>query len=362
MSSLIVEVCKIKNVRKHPNADKLSLADVKGWQVIIGLNQYKEDDLIIFCPPDAIIPSNIIDKYNLEYLKKNGRTSTVKLRGYISEGLVLDLPEGKWKTGDDVSKILGITKYEPPASKYSVKGSQQTSRKKINPAFHKYTKIENVKNYNNVFEVGDKVVISEKVHGSNFRAALLEINIGKNIPFLDKVSMFIRKNILNHKNEYVVGSHNVQITHHSNRKSFYDKDIWNEMYNKYNLKDILVPGMIIYGEVFGKNIQDLTYGIDGHQLIVFDIKFNDEYMNWDFVKNYCVVHGLPCVPELYRGKYYEEILDDFTSGQSILCPDQIREGCVIKMLREEKHPRIGRKILKSINPEYLTRKDRTEYK
>ena len=366
MSSLIVEVCKVKKIEKHPNADRLSIVNVKGWSCIVGLDNYKVGDLVVFVPPDCIVPNNIIYKYNLEYLKKNGRTSTVKLRGYISEGLVLDLPKGKWRAGDDASKILGIIKYEPPAPKFSVKGSQQTSRKKINPSFHKYTDIENVKNYDNVFQVGDEVAITEKIHGSNFRSGLLEINIGKNIPILDKISMWIRKNIFNHKYEYVVGSHNVQITRHSNRKSFYDKDIWNEMYNKYNIKDILLPDMIIYGEVYGeahgKGIQDLTYGIKEHALIVFDIKIEDKYMGWVLVRDFCKVHGLPHVPELYVGEYYEGILEDFTLGQSILCPDQIREGIVLKMLYEEKHPRIGRKILKSINPEYLIRKDRTEYK
>ena len=115
MSSLIVDVCKILKVEKHPNADKLSIATVKGWNCIIGLNQYKEGDLVIFCPPDSILPDDIIDKYNLEYVRKGGRIKTVKLRGFISQGLILDIPENKnWKEGKDVTKALGIIKYEPP--------------------------------------------------------------------------------------------------------------------------------------------------------------------------------------------------------------------------------------------------------
>jgi tRNA-binding EMAP/Myf-like protein len=47
MSSLIVEVVKIEKVEKHPNADRLSLAYVKGWQSIVGLDQYKEGDLVV---------------------------------------------------------------------------------------------------------------------------------------------------------------------------------------------------------------------------------------------------------------------------------------------------------------------------
>ena len=35
-SSLIVEVCKIRNISHHKGADKLDLAIVKGWQVVVG--------------------------------------------------------------------------------------------------------------------------------------------------------------------------------------------------------------------------------------------------------------------------------------------------------------------------------------
>jgi len=361
MSSLIVEVCKIESIEKHPNADRLSIVKIKDWHCIVGLDQYKVNDLVIFVPPDCIIPDDIIDKYNLEYLKHNGRTSTVKLRGYISQGLVLDLPEGKWKVGDNAVDKLGITKYEPPVSNYSVRGASQVSKKRINPNFHKYTNIEDINNFNNIFSEEDEIVITEKIHGANFRAGLLEIDIRDNTPFFDKISMLFRKYILRQKYEFVYGSHNVQITNHSNRKSFYGEDVWGAIAKKYNMKDILIPDMIIYGEVFGEGIQDLTYGVKGHDLIIFDVKYQDKYWDWEQVKSFCNVSNLKYVPELYVGNYSDNIVKECTGGKSIIAPDQIREGCVTKTLLEENHPRIGRKILKSRSVEYLTRKDGTEY-
>jgi hypothetical protein len=68
------------------------------------------------------------------------------------------------------------------------------------------------------------------------------------------------------------------------------------------------------------------------------------------------------VPFLYSGEYCDWVLDEYTSGHSELCYSQIREGCVVKMAHEENHPRIGRKILKSVNKDYLIRKNGTEYK
>ena len=68
------------------------------------------------------------------------------------------------------------------------------------------------------------------------------------------------------------------------------------------------------------------------------------------------------VPILYQGKLEEGTIEKYTKGDSILSRvKQIREGCVVKPLYEENNKLIGRKVLKSINPEYLLKKDRTDY-
>jgi len=362
MSSLIVEVCKIEKVEKHPNADKLSIATVKGWNCITALDQYKEGDLVIFCPPDSIIPEDIIEQYNLEYLKKGSRVRTVKLRGYISQGLILELPDGDnkvWYEGQDVAEELGITKYEPPAPKYQ-QGQKKTSKKKRNPLFDKYTDIENIKNYKNVFKEGEQVVITEKIHGTNFRAGTLPIS--KGYSFLDKIEYWIKKYILKQGYEFVYGSHNVQITHHANRNCFYGEDVYGKIAKKYKLADLIEEDFIIYGEIYGKKIQDLEYGLDDIDLVVFDIKYKEHYLSWNLVERFCTLNKLPIVPVLYEGEYSEDIRVQHTTGQSILCPKQIREGCVIKPEEEIKDPRIGRKILKSVSEKYLLRKGATEFK
>lgn len=362
MSSLIVEVCKVQKSEKHPNADRLSIVQVRGWNCITGLDQYKEGDLVVFCPPDCVIPNTLIEKYNLEYLKKNGRTGTVKLRGYLSQGLILDLPEGNWKEGDDVSEVLGIKKWEEPEPSFSVSSSKTGSRKKINPLFDKYTDIENIKNYNDIFCDGDDVVITEKLHGTNSRFAKLPLAVSDKANILEKISFWFKKHVLKQQYEFVYGSHNVQITSHSNRKSFYGDDVWGKIAKKYDLANKIKDDMIVYGEIVGDGIQDLTYGIKGHELFVFDIKLNGQYLGWHDVVGYCHSLGLKTVPLLYMGNLDQNTINFFTAGQSTLCDDQIREGCVVKMLYEENHPRIGRKIVKSVSPDYLLRKNGTEFK
>jgi len=357
MSSLIVDVCKILKVEKHPNADKLSIVTVKGWNCIIGLNQYKAGDCVIFCPPDSVIPNDLIEKYNLEYLKKGGRVRTVKLRGFISQGLILDKeclpnPDGDWE-GQDVAKRLGITKYEPPISQNLQRGGRKPTRKNRNPLFHKYTDIENIKNYHTVFKEGDRVVITEKIHGTNFRAGKLQRykdNLwGKILSFLFG------------KYEFVYGSHNVQKTPLNRKMGFYGEDVYGKIAKKYNLAEIVPEDYTVYGEIYGQKIQELTYGIKDIDVVFFDVKYKGEYLNWAEFVEFCLYRNLPLVPVFAIENYKSEALKLYTQGDSKLCHGQMREGCVIKALEEENHPRIGRKILKSINAEYLLKKNRTDY-
>lgn len=364
MSTLLVEVCKIKSIEKHPNADRLSVAQVKGWYCIVGLNQYKQGDLVIFCPPDSVIPSKIIDEYKLEYLKKDGRVRTVKLRGFISQGLILDIPEGKnWKEGYDVAKELGITKYEPPISHNLNLGGRTPTKKKRNPLFDKYTDIENIKNYDTIFKERDRVVITEKIHGTNFRAGRLPIHPGYSL--FDKIRYLAKKYILCRGYEFVYGSHNVQKTPFGGR-GFYGEDVYGKISERYNLAKIIPEDYIIYGEIYGNKIQELTYGIKDIDVVFFDVKYKGKYLNHAEFVEFCLYRELPIAPVLYIGEFDEKILAQHTQRNSRLSRnicnlEQISEGCVVKSLEEEYNHSVGRKILKSINPEYLLRKNRTDY-
>jgi hypothetical protein len=97
-------------------------------------------------------------------------------------------------------------------------------------------------------------------------------------------------------------------------------------------------------------------------LVVFDVKYKGQYLPWADVTQFCKERGLKTVPELFIGKWKDVNLEQLTNGKSIICPNQIREGCVVKDLHESNHYHIGRKILKSVSPDYLMRKGGTEFK
>lgn len=384
MSKLHVEVCKVLEVLKHPNADRLDVITIKGWNCIVGRDQYKVGDLVVYCPIDSIIPTNLIEKYKLEYLKKDGRVKTIKLRKVISQGLVLPV-EHSWKEGQDVSKELGITKYEEPEAEYQINRPCSESigkvyisykegkitlrrfmfkslgilkdrflirtgikrRSKVNLYFDKYTDIENIKNFPDIFEKNEKVMISEKIHGTNFRCGILPTN--------KKWFEFWRKDY-----EFCYGSHRVQIINDS--QVWYETNVYAKMVKKYKLDKCLPKGYVFYGEIYGKKIQDLDYGLEDIDVRFFDIKdiSTGKYLSFFEFRDMCMSYGLKTVG-FKEINYTKKRIEFFTRVKSFITRKHIREGIVIKPLEERYHPTLGRVILKSINPEYLLRQNPSEH-
>jgi hypothetical protein len=123
-----------------------------------------------------------------------------------------------------------------------------------------------------------------------------------------------------------------------------------------------------------QGIQELIYGLDDIEFRIFDVKYKGRYLNEDEKRdvisdwiNENSIHGtLPLllgVPVLFRGNYNDGDRKHYAKGNSTIpgAENQIREGCVIKPIVEREQRPLGRVILKSINPEYLLQKNRTEF-
>lgn len=362
MSTLIVEVTTIDDILPHDNADTLELAKVKGWLCIVKKGQFKPKDKCIYVPIDSVLPESLETKLfeNAKVKLERGRIKTIKLRGYISQGLVIH-PEmvglQNEKIGTDVREILDITKYEPPKRSTPKFIGQPTKKKDTNPDFKKYTDIENFKNYPNVFEEDELVCITEKIHGTNWRAGYVP-SIANT--FIKRIKKFFGRLP---KYEFVCGSRNVQLKRTSD--NFYSDNVYWQMVDKYNIKKILKEGEVLYGECYGHGIQKgYNYGCKEGQLelVVIDIMVDGKYLDLDDMRKFCIERELPYVPVLYYGPFNEERLIKLSQGESVLSPSQkIREGVVVKPLLEEQHPRIGRKILKYINDEYLLLKNNSDF-
>lgn len=322
MSSLIVEVVEIKEILEHKNADRLEIAVVKGWESVVQKGLHKPGDKVVYVPIDAMLPVELSDKLGVTNYLSRGRVRTAKLRGVYSQGMIMsDVPSG-FELGDDVKEIFGITKFIPPPPPANLSGKQR----KQHPDFHRYTNIENIKNFPDVLIVGEDVSITEKIHGTNFRSGRLP-NIELDIDF-----------------ELHVGTHNTNLVENPNNT------YW-KIAGQYNLQEILEPNMVIYGEVYGYGVQKLTYGLKTQDVGFFDLIVNGRYISSDDFKAFCKKHNLPQVPILYEGPWDVSLMD-LANGNSTIA-SHIREGIVIKPKIERYSRKVGRVAMKHLSEKYL---------
>lgn len=371
MSRHIVEVGVIEKVEPHPNADRLDIVGIRGWRCVVGKGEFNIGDKAIYIPIDSVLSESAQAELfppgsKISY---NGRIKTIKIRGAISQGMAVK-PDlfglALFPVGKDVAEIIGITKWEPPEEHTSpcMRGNQ-ASRKQINPHFHKYTDIENFKNYPELFKEGEPVIVTEKIHGTNFRCGMV-----KTVPntLWKKVKKLFG---LLPAYEFVYGSHNVQLQGKMFAKTWYAENVYAKIVNQYNLITILEnmrmlngKDVVIYGEIYGDGIQKgYTYGCESkvQKLAVFDVMVGDKYLDWFDYQNVVNHYHLPTVPTLYSGPFNLELIKQrLVKGPSILDLNQpIREGVVIRPVCEQA-THMGRKVLKLINDDYLMKADTTE--
>jgi RNA ligase (TIGR02306 family) len=362
-----VEVVTVDDVVKHPNADRLEIAKVKGWYCVTGYGTFNKGDLAVYIPIDSVLPpqlESVLFPPDSKIKLTNSRVKTIKIRGAVSQGLlvhpvtVLPATHTRVKVGDDVKEQLGITKYEPPVF-MNAHSATRFPRPKQNPNFHKYTDIENYKNYPDVFNNEDLVYVTEKIHGTNFRCGWVEF-----YPYTlwGKIKKFLR---LAPKYEFVYGSHNVQLQHKFAPTTFYATNVYYEAVKKYSLKEQLRPGEVLYGEIYGDGIQKgYTYGCKAgeRKLVVFDIQQDKTYLSLQDAFSRVRKLELDFVPILHKGKFDINLIKEkFVKGPSVMVPSEpVREGVVIKPVTETTDPMIGRKILKLINDDYYLLPDNTD--
>lgn len=363
MSECITRVTKIHKIIPHENADALELAKVDGWQCVIPKGVYSEGDACVYIPIDSVLPLQLEETLlgGAKVKLNKGRVKTIRLRGQYSQGLVANIETIKEYLGNhgchivlhentDITKELGIKKYEPKLP--SFQQFQKTKVRYQNPEFYKYASIENIKNYTRLFEPEEEVIVTEKIHGTNFRAGWVRKD-PKAMSLMQKVMYYLIL-IFNKKSmwEFTVGSHNVQLDPEGD-------NVYSEMARRLELKNKLAKGEILYGEIYGPNIQKgYHYGLkDGERgFVAFDLRVEGKYQTFEKVQELEKYEGIPVVPVLYSGKYEELNLDEIVGGDSVFAPEQkIREGVVVRSPGEQ------RKILKCINPEYLMKGAATEY-
>ena len=96
MKDIYIE--QIKNIRPHPNADRLEIGYINGWQVCIPKGVWNDGDYGVYIAPDTVVERNELTEHLFTFLPSNGRIKPMKARGEESNGLFIRLTEGMLKT------------------------------------------------------------------------------------------------------------------------------------------------------------------------------------------------------------------------------------------------------------------------
>jgi RNA ligase (TIGR02306 family) len=323
----LATIRRIDQLLPIEGANAIECAVVGGWKSVVKKGEFNVTDLVIYCEVDSWIPHEIApfltkpDRFPKEYNGILGeRLKTVKLRGQISQGLILplDCVDGKYyidygyevEEGDDVSEYLGITKWERPLPAQlagMARGNFPTEVPKTDEE-----RIQNIKN-KELFVWSVKYVTSgfeetEKLEGSSCTF------------YLDLDDIFH------------VCSRNIDIKQ-SEDNTFWKVAIKNDVESK--MRAWCLQGYAIQGEVIGEGIQGNYYGITGHEFYVFkiyDVKngcFKTPAERKGIAGNLKLKH-VPVINEnVAIHCNIAKILSD-AEGKSLINPCKEREGVVYK--------------------------------
>lgn len=316
MSEFHVRVVEIGAVAKHPNADTLSITYVGGdggYPVIFRTGEYQEGDRAVYVPVGALVPAN---DPRWSFLGTHLEIEAKKLRGVFSMGL-LTTAEPWWELGGDVANELGITRAEPPEP--SIGDEPDPGLMPI------YTDIEGLRAHSGVLVDGEEVVITEKLHGESARyfyygglycGSRIRWKSGKADPI----------------------------------------SAWWKTADQLELEERMsrVPGIGVFGELYG-NVTGMQYGKSNgaRGLRLFDAMdlASRRYLDFDELVEVAKQLDLPTVPVLYRGPWVDA-LRVLADGPSELA-EHVREGIVIKPVKERFDVRVGRVVLKLHGEAYL---------
>jgi RNA ligase (TIGR02306 family) len=368
MSSLIVEVCDIQEIADHPNADRLERIRVKNWWCIAPIGQYKVGDKVVYLPPDSVIPEELAEQWGIaKYCAPLARGPDGKrppklrirasrFRGEPSFGCIQDLDDPSWPVGHDVKEYYKVEKWEPPLKSHDGDAAPPV------PAFHAYTDIENIGNFPGILQDNERVVVTEKIHGTNCRVGYVKQADEDGYPCW----------------EWMAGSHGVRRKEYDPRgarsRYWFPFSADAEEDDEDNLKCLIEHiisrehaenAVIVFGEIFGEGVQDMHYGQSGIAFRVFDISVDGKYLDYDLMLAYLGLYSISAVPVLYEGPFSMSKMDELVDGPTTVCdpksikqPFKGREGIVIRPVKERYNFDLGgsgRVVLKYISADYHAR-------
>lgn len=353
----LASIKKISEIYPIEGRDRIELAIIDGWSVIVKKDEFEVGGLCVYCEIDSLLP----EKPEFEFLRsKDFRIKTMKMAGVISQGICFPLsilPEGKYKEGQDVTEILGVKKWErPDATDVRIKkatkakypkwlmrfkffrelvykhGEHRESRGF--PTFIAKTDETRIQNAPQFLSMNKEWVFTEKIDGQSGTFALVR----------HKPRFFWQKE----RFEYIVCSRNIRL---------YNKDsssYW-KVSDMYHIEDALKEligddeWVAIQGECIAPNVQGNKYKVKEPDLYVFNLIKPNGRVGSIEAKRIIESVGMKFVP-FVQNPFYPlpntvSAMLNFAHGESAL-GNTIREGLVCRTLD-------GKLSFKAVDPLFL---------
>lgn len=315
----LASVRKIDHVVPHKNADRLEVAILGGWPVVVRKGEFQAGDLVVFCEVDSLLPPrpeyDFLEK-SCSHTEPDGtewyRIKTVRLRGQLSQGIVLpltildynneELGEQGYRDGDVVTDVLGIRKYEKPLPPQLAGDALG-----VFPYFIPRTDEERVQNLDIKSLPEGWYRVTEKLDGSSCTIYRNQDHIG-------------------------VCSRNLELK--PNEKNTF----WHVAHESGALAALASLGssggnIAIQGEVVGPGIQGNPYKLKRHRFYAFNVYLIDQqkYMTKAGFNAFCFTYGILSVPDLGETILPESMsgILQMAEGKSRINPDTEREGIVV---------------------------------
>lgn len=326
----------------HPNAEKLELGKVGAYQVVVQKGLYNDGDEVVFVPEKSILNGALQERF-ASYLvgPEKNRVKAIALRGEMSCGIILSpdvvaqqtgqalnvLPEG-----EDLSERMDITKYEPPIP-INLAGEAEALPSDVRFGQHD---CEQFGVYADQLQVGEDVVITEKLHGSQ---AIYYLHFPTGTRFVSSKGLLGRGLCLTQNETNAYWRHAAEI--------------WNLIERSVG-SGIFPPdaSIQVFAELIPCQGGAWTYGVKGGTTVrVFDVRMNGTSVPYDKLEP---VWGAVWVPVLYRGPLDLENARSLREGMEQVSGKQlhIREGVVVRPYVDRRASDGRRLALKLINPQY----------
>jgi len=389
----LVYVVKIDGIIPIDGADRVEIAQVGGWRIMVKKGQFRKGDLAIYFEIDSKVP----EKEPFLFLKdKHFKIKTQKyFKGtVISQGLLMSPEDFGWKyseprsdtdkqainakgkdyfEGDFLTKDLDVTYYDPednvrkapsvdkykkmavrhpklfrnPAIKWIYKQTwgkrllfvfhgQVNDKKTEWPSWVAKTDEERVQNMPWILEDKSEWIATEKIDGTSTTATLRKVN--------------------KRKHKFYICSRNV-VFNKPDKKCYYDFNVYTEMAEKYHFEDVLtaiadrynLEWVTLQGESYGVGVQKRDYSLMDHDFMGFNLIFSNRgRLNSKEAAELMKEFGIPWVPivdeHFILPDTVEELLEIATDKSVV--DGGMREGLVFRS-------QDGTKSFKAVSNEFL---------